>query len=40
MVGTAKKLDLTIYRVRNFSDIHPKCYMNWIAFFKKGTPND
>jgi SAM-dependent methyltransferase len=35
LVDTTTKLDLTIYRVRNLSDIHAKCYMNWIAVFKK-----
>ena len=35
MVGTAEKLDLRIYRVRNLSDIHPDCYLNWIAVFEK-----
>lgn len=35
LVSNAIRLDLRIYRVRNLSNIHPKCYLNWIAVFKK-----
>lgn len=40
LVDTMTKLDLTIYRVRNLSDIPATCYMNWIAVFKKEDLND
>lgn len=35
LVSNTRRLDLRIYRVRNLSDIHSKCYLNWIAVFKK-----
>lgn len=37
LVSNSTRLELRIYRVRNLSDIHPKCYLNWIAVFKKVT---
>lgn len=35
LVTNSPRLDLKIYRVRNLSDINPRCYLNWIAVFKK-----
>ena len=40
MVSTITKLDLTIYRVRNLSDVHSSCYLHWIAVYKKRMLND
>jgi SAM-dependent methyltransferase len=37
LVGNAKNLMLSIYRVRNLAEIHPRCYLNWIAVFEKGA---
>jgi SAM-dependent methyltransferase len=35
VVGGAKNLTPSIYRVQNSAEINPRCYLNWIAVFEK-----
>ena len=35
LITSSSDLDVTVYRVRNSREIHPSCYLDWIAVFEK-----
>lgn len=35
LISKAPNLDLTVYRVRNFKDVHHSCYLRFVGVFRK-----